>query len=67
MQELSVLLTLAAVFAVTGAVVAEYVGADRGLGYLAEISTAAPSPALHAATGAPLMQQSAAAAPPRER
>lgn len=33
-------LKLAAVFAVTGAVVAEYVGADRGLGYLAEISTA---------------------------
>ncbi len=33
-------LRLAAVFAVTGAVVAEYVGADRGLGYLAELSTA---------------------------
>jgi len=33
-------LKLAAVFAVTGAVVAEYVGADRGLGYLTEISTA---------------------------
>jgi ABC-type nitrate/sulfonate/bicarbonate transport system permease component len=33
-------LKLASVFAVTGAVVAEYVGADRGLGYLAEISTA---------------------------
>jgi ABC-type nitrate/sulfonate/bicarbonate transport system permease component len=33
-------LKMAAVFAVTGAVVAEYVGADRGLGYLAEISTA---------------------------
>jgi len=32
-------LRLAAVFAVTGAVVAEYVGADRGLGYLSEIST----------------------------
>jgi ABC-type nitrate/sulfonate/bicarbonate transport system permease component len=32
-------LRLAAVFAVTGAVVAEYVGADRGLGYLTEIST----------------------------
>jgi ABC-type nitrate/sulfonate/bicarbonate transport system permease component len=33
-------LKLAAVFSVTGAVVAEYVGADRGLGYLSEISTA---------------------------
>lgn len=33
-------LKLAAVFAVTGAVVAEYVGADRGLGYLTELSTA---------------------------
>ncbi len=32
-------LRMAAVFAVTGAVVAEYVGADRGLGYLTEIST----------------------------
>lgn len=32
-------LKLAAVFAVAGAVVAEYVGADRGLGYLSEIST----------------------------
>ena len=31
---------MAAVFAVTGAVVAEYVGADRGLGYLSEFSTA---------------------------
>jgi putative hydroxymethylpyrimidine transport system permease protein len=31
---------MAAVFAVTGAVVGEYVGADRGLGYLSEISTA---------------------------
>jgi ABC-type nitrate/sulfonate/bicarbonate transport system permease component len=30
---------MAAVFAVTGAVVAEYVGADRGLGYLTEIAT----------------------------
>lgn len=33
-------LRMAAVFAVTGAVVAEYVGADRGLGYLSEFSTA---------------------------
>ncbi|MEQ8833284.1 MAG: ABC transporter permease [Miltoncostaeaceae bacterium] len=33
-------LKLAAVFAVTGAVVAEYIGADRGLGYLSEFSTA---------------------------
>lgn len=33
-------LRMAAVFAVTGAVVAEYVGADRGLGYLAEFSSA---------------------------
>ncbi len=33
-------LRLAAVFAVTGAVVAEYVGADRGLGYLTELATA---------------------------
>jgi putative hydroxymethylpyrimidine transport system permease protein len=33
-------LKLAAVFAVTGAVVAEYVGSDRGLGYLSEFSTA---------------------------
>jgi ABC-type nitrate/sulfonate/bicarbonate transport system permease component len=33
-------LRMAAVFAVTGAVVAEYVGADRGLGYLTEIATA---------------------------
>lgn len=33
-------LKLAAVFSVTGAVVAEYVGADRGLGYLSEFSTA---------------------------
>lgn len=33
-------LRMAAVFAVTGAVVAEYVGADRGLGYLSELSTA---------------------------
>jgi ABC-type nitrate/sulfonate/bicarbonate transport system permease component len=33
-------LKMAAVFAVTGAVVAEYVGADRGLGYLSEFSTA---------------------------
>ncbi len=33
-------LKLAAVFSVTGAVVAEYVGADRGLGYLAEFTTA---------------------------
>lgn len=32
-------LKLAAVFAVTGAVVAEYVGASRGLGYLSEIAT----------------------------
>jgi ABC-type nitrate/sulfonate/bicarbonate transport system permease component len=32
-------LKLAAVFAVTGAVVAEYVGADRGLGYLSEVAT----------------------------
>lgn len=32
-------LKLAAVFAVTGAVVAEYIGADRGLGYLSEFST----------------------------
>ena len=32
-------LKMAAVFAVTGAVVAEYVGADRGLGYLSEIAT----------------------------
>lgn len=32
-------LKLAAVFAVTGAVVAEYVGAERGLGYLSEFST----------------------------
>ena len=32
-------LRMAAVFAVTGAVVAEYVGADRGLGYLTVIST----------------------------
>jgi ABC-type nitrate/sulfonate/bicarbonate transport system permease component len=32
-------LKMAAVFAVTGAVVAEYVGADRGLGYLTEIAT----------------------------
>lgn len=31
---------MAAVFAVTGAVVSEYVGADRGLGYLSEFSTA---------------------------
>lgn len=31
---------MSAVFAVTGAVVAEYVGADRGLGYLSEFSTA---------------------------
>jgi putative hydroxymethylpyrimidine transport system permease protein len=31
---------MAAVFAVTGAVVGEYVGADRGLGYLSEIATA---------------------------
>ncbi len=33
-------LKMAAVFAVTGAVVAEYVGADRGLGYLSELATA---------------------------
>jgi ABC-type nitrate/sulfonate/bicarbonate transport system permease component len=33
-------LKMAAVFAVTGAVVAEYVGADRGLGYLSDFSTA---------------------------
>ena len=33
-------LKLAAVFSVTGAVVGEYVGADRGLGYLTEFSTA---------------------------
>jgi ABC-type nitrate/sulfonate/bicarbonate transport system permease component len=33
-------LKMAAVFAVTGAVVAEYIGADRGLGYLSEFSTA---------------------------
>ncbi len=33
-------LRMAAVFAVTGAVVAEYVGADRGLGYFTEFSTA---------------------------
>lgn len=33
-------LRLAAVFAVTGAVVAEYVGADRGLGFLTEFATA---------------------------
>ena len=33
-------LRMAAVFAVTGAVGAEYVGADRGLGYLSEFSTA---------------------------
>lgn len=33
-------LKLAAVFSVTGAVVAEYVGADRGLGYLTEFTTA---------------------------
>ena len=33
-------LRMAAVFAVTGAVVAEYVGADRGLGYLSELSIA---------------------------
>jgi ABC-type nitrate/sulfonate/bicarbonate transport system permease component len=33
-------LRMASVFAVTGAVVAEYVGADRGLGYLSEFSTA---------------------------
>jgi ABC-type nitrate/sulfonate/bicarbonate transport system permease component len=32
-------LKMAAVFAVTGAVVAEYVGADKGLGYLSEIAT----------------------------
>jgi ABC-type nitrate/sulfonate/bicarbonate transport system permease component len=32
-------LRMAAVFSVTGAVVAEYVGADRGLGYLSQIST----------------------------
>jgi ABC-type nitrate/sulfonate/bicarbonate transport system permease component len=32
-------LKMAAVFAVTGAVVAEYIGADRGLGYLSELST----------------------------
>ncbi|WP_217915838.1 ABC transporter permease [Miltoncostaea marina] len=31
---------MSAVFAVTGATVAEYVGADRGLGYLSEFSTA---------------------------
>ncbi len=33
-------LRMAAVFAVTGAVVAEYVGANQGLGYLSEFSTA---------------------------
>jgi ABC-type nitrate/sulfonate/bicarbonate transport system permease component len=33
-------LRMAAVFAVSGAVVAEYVGSERGLGYLTEISTA---------------------------
>jgi ABC-type nitrate/sulfonate/bicarbonate transport system permease component len=33
-------LRLAAVFSVTGAVVAEYVGADRGLGYLSELERA---------------------------
>ncbi|HWH15056.1 MAG TPA: ABC transporter permease, partial [Miltoncostaeaceae bacterium] len=33
-------LRMAAVFAVSGAVVSEYVGAERGLGYLTEISTA---------------------------
>lgn len=33
-------LKMAAVFSVTGAVVAEYVGADRGLGYLSEFTTA---------------------------
>ena len=33
-------LRMAAVFAVAGAVVAEYVGAERGLGYLTEIATA---------------------------
>lgn len=33
-------LRMSAVFAVTGAVVAEYVGSDRGLGYLSEFSTA---------------------------
>lgn len=32
-------LKLAAVFAVTGAIVAEYIGADRGLGYLTRIAT----------------------------
>jgi putative hydroxymethylpyrimidine transport system permease protein len=32
-------LKLAAVFAVTGAVVAEYIGTDRGLGFLSELST----------------------------
>lgn len=33
-------LRMAAVFAVSGAVVAEYVGSERGLGYLTQISTA---------------------------
>jgi ABC-type nitrate/sulfonate/bicarbonate transport system permease component len=33
-------LRMAVVFAVSGAVVAEYVGADRGLGYLTQIATA---------------------------
>jgi len=33
-------LKMAAVFSVTGAVVAEYVGSDRGLGYLTEFTTA---------------------------
>jgi len=32
-------LKLAAVFAVTGAVVAEYIGTDRGLGFLSELTT----------------------------
>lgn len=32
-------LRMASVFAVTGAVVAEYIGADRGLGYLTELSS----------------------------
>lgn len=32
-------LKMAAVFAVTGAVVAEYLGADRGLGFLSEVAT----------------------------
>lgn len=32
-------LKLASVFAVTGAVVAEYVGSDRGLGFLSEVTT----------------------------